>query len=48
MSKTNRHGKPGTNLVEATQEDTGYRRKLLYLTPQGKRVVRSLIDNLEE
>lgn len=47
MSKVNRHGKPGTNLVEAIQEDTGYRRKMLYLTPQGKRVVRSLLDHME-
>ena len=48
MSKINRHGKPGTNLVEAYQEESGYRRKLLYLTPKGKRLVHSLIHNIEE
>lgn len=48
MSKLNRHGKPGTDLVEAIQEEDGYRRKLLYLTPKGRRVIESLSDNMED
>lgn len=42
LGKTNRHGKPGHDLVVAKTDPTETRRNIVELTPKGRRVAESI------
>lgn len=44
LSKWHRLGKPGADYVEAIEDPRERRRKIMYLTPKGKQVVRRAIE----
>ena len=44
LSKVHRLGKEGYNLVVSEADPAERRRKLLYLTPKGKKVVKNLLN----
>lgn len=46
LSKVHRLGKPGLGLIEWVENPEDRRAKLIYLTPQGKRLVESLLAPL--
>lgn len=46
LSHTQRYGRPGHDLVVAFEDPMERRRKLVRLTPKGKRVVNRLLDVL--
>lgn len=44
LSETNRHGRPGLNVIEARPDPTDSRRYTLYLTPKGEEFAALLKD----
>lgn len=44
LSRWHRLNKPGHDLVIATEDPAERRRKIVFLTPKGKRVIKSLTD----
>lgn len=46
LSKTNRHGEPGYDIVEAKPDPTDSRRQKLYLTEKGKEFAALVSDTL--
>lgn len=45
LGETNRHGEPGLNLVRAYEDVADRRRKIVRLTPKGRAVFSSLVQN---
>lgn len=44
LSETHRYGKPGYDLVYATEDPAERRRKIVKLTPKGRRIAASLSE----
>lgn len=44
LSKEHRYGKPGYDLVAATEDPMERRRKIVKLTPKGRRIAQALSD----
>jgi DNA-binding MarR family transcriptional regulator len=47
LSDTHRSGKPGLGLIEVRQNPNDWRRKSVYLTPEGERLVQSVVAIVE-
>jgi DNA-binding MarR family transcriptional regulator len=46
LGEWHRHGKPGYNLVQAVDDPVDTRRKIMFLTPKGKQVLKRLLSTL--
>jgi DNA-binding MarR family transcriptional regulator len=47
LSKFHRLGKPGYDLVEAVDDPRERRRKIVYLTPHGRKLVNTVMKNID-